>query len=120
MPPLEPPKIIVVAKYLGIGSILQATPMLKGLKDKYPDSKLIFVSLKSNKGLLSKYEFIDEILCVDDSSLFQIVTTSFHVIAELISRKIDLFFDLEVHSTYGSLMCLFSCAKNILLVLSSK
>ena len=45
MPPLEPPKIIVVAKYLGIGSILQATPMLKGLKDKYPDSKLIFVSL---------------------------------------------------------------------------
>lgn len=112
MPPLERPKTIVVAKYLGIGSILQATPMLKGLKDKYPDSQLIFVSLKSNKGLLSHYEFIDDILCVDDTSLFRIAITSFRVIAELISRKIDLFFDLEVHSTYGSLMCLFSCAKN--------
>lgn len=112
MPPLEAPKNIVVAKYLGIGSILQATPMLNGLKKKYPNSQLIFISLKSNKDLLLRYEFIDDVLCVDDSSIFQIIITSWHVIVELISRKIDLFLDLEVHSTYGSLMSLFSCAKN--------
>ena len=112
MPPRESPKTIVVAKYLGIGSILQATPMLKGLKNKYPDSQLIFISLKSNKGLLSHYEFVDDILCVDDSSIFRIVVTSISVIVELISRKIDLFLDLEAHSTYGSLMCMLSCSKN--------
>jgi ADP-heptose:LPS heptosyltransferase len=112
MPPLEAPKKIVVAKYLGIGSILQATPMLKGLKSKYPDSQLIFLSLKSNKGLLSRYEFIDDVLCVDDSSIFQVILTSCQVILKLMSRKIDLFLDLEVHSTYGSLMSLFSCSKN--------
>lgn len=112
MPPREAPKRIVVAKYLGIGSILQATPMLKGLKDKYPDAQLTFVSLGSNKGLLSRYEFIDEILCVDDKSLFQVALTSFRVIVKLFPRKVDLFLDLEVHSTYGSLMCLLSCAKN--------
>jgi ADP-heptose:LPS heptosyltransferase len=112
MPPQEPPKRIVVAKYLGIGSILQATPMLKGLKNKYPNSQLIFVSLKSNKSLLSHYEFIDEVLYVDDSSIIKITVTSFRLILELISRKIDLFLDLEVYSTYGSLMCLFSCSKN--------
>lgn len=112
MPPREAPQKIVVAKYLGIGSILQATPMLKGLKTKYPDSQLIFVSLKSNMGLLSRYEFIDDILCVDDSTLFRIILTSLSVIVKLISRKMDLFLDLEVHSTYGSLMCLLSCSKN--------
>lgn len=112
MPPLESPKQIVVAKYLGIGSILQATPMLKGLKAKYPKAQLIFISLQSNRGLLSRYEFIDDILCVDDSSIFRIAVTSFQVIVELISRKIDLFLELEVHSTYGSLMCLLSCSKN--------
>jgi len=112
MPPLESPKRIVVAKYLGIGSILQATPMLQGLKSKYPNSQLIFISLKSNKDLLSRYEFVDDILCVDDSSIFQIALTSFSVIVELISRRVDLFLDLEVHSTYGSLMCLLSCSKN--------
>jgi len=112
MPPVDSPKTIAVAKYLGIGSILQATPMLKGLKEKYPNAKLIFISLQSNKGLLSKYEFVDEILCVDDSSIFQIALASFQVIAKLILRKVDLFLDLEVHSTYGSLMCLLSCSKN--------
>jgi ADP-heptose:LPS heptosyltransferase len=112
MPPQEAPKRIVVSKYLGIGSILQATPMLKGLKNKYPNSQLIFVSLKSNEALLSHYEFIDEVLCVDDSSIMRIIVTSLRVIIELISRQIDLFLDLEVHSTYGSLMCLFSCSKN--------
>jgi hypothetical protein len=34
MPPNEQPKTIVVAKYLGIGSILQSTPMLKSIKNK--------------------------------------------------------------------------------------
>jgi ADP-heptose:LPS heptosyltransferase len=112
MPPKESPQRIVVAKYLGIGSILQATPMLKGLKDKYPSSKLTFISLKSNKELLSNYDFIDEVLCVDDTSIFQVAITTFHVIIRLIKNKTDLFIDLEVHSTYGSLVCLLSCAKN--------
>jgi ADP-heptose:LPS heptosyltransferase len=112
MPPHEPPKKIVVAKYLGIGSIVQATPVLKGLKEKYPESQLTFISLKSNKGLLSRYDFIDDILCVDDASISKIAISSFRVIADLIRRKIDLFLDLEVHSTYGSLMCLLSCARN--------
>jgi ADP-heptose:LPS heptosyltransferase len=112
MPPSKPPKRIVVAKYLGIGSILQATPMLRGLKSKYPDAKITFLSLKSNRGLLSHYEFVDEVLCVDDSSIFRICWTSLRAIFDLISRRVDLFIDLEVYSTYGSLMCLLSCSKN--------
>ncbi|MBB4116326.1 ADP-heptose:LPS heptosyltransferase [Rhizobium sp. BK226] len=112
MPPNEPPKRIVVAKYLGIGSILQATPMLQGLKKKYPDSELIFLSLKTNRGLLSHYEFVDDVLCVDDSSVWRVFATSFRVVVQLIVRKIDLFIDLEVYSSYGSLMCLLSCSKN--------
>jgi len=112
MPPKAPPKRIVVAKYLGIGSIVQATPMLKGLKDKYPNAQLIFLSLETNKGLLWRYKFIDDIICVNDTSLVNVITSSVKAVAQLISRRIDLFIDLEVYSTYGSLMCLFSCAKN--------
>ena len=112
MPPLVAPKKIVVAKYLGIGSIIQSTPMLKGLKNKYPDTQLIFVSLISNKNLLLRYDFIDKVLFVDDSSFLRLFISSIRLIKYLIIMKIDIFFDLEVHSTYGSLMCLFSCSKN--------
>lgn len=112
VPPRVPPKRIVVAKYLGIGSILQATPMLRGIKERYPDAQLTFLTLQSNKNLLSRYDFIDDVLCVDDASLLRVATTSFRAIVKLIPRRVDLFIDLEVHSTYGSLMSLFSCSKN--------
>ncbi|EYC52788.1 hypothetical protein AZ34_04185 [Hylemonella gracilis str. Niagara R] len=112
VPPRVPPKRIVVAKYLGIGSILQATPMLRAIKDKYPDAQLTFLTLQSNKNFLLRYDFIDDVLCVDDTSLLNVAATSFRTIAKLIPRRIDLFIDLEVHSTYGSLMSLFSCSKN--------
>ena len=112
MPPSEVPRKIVIAKYLGIGSIIQATPLLKAMKTKYPDSFLIFVSLKSNEGLLSRYKFIDQIICVDDSTITRAILTSLSAIVQLIIQRIDLFLDLEAHSTYGSLMCFLSCSKN--------
>ena len=112
MPPSEQPKTIVVAKYLGIGSILQSTPMLKSLKSKYPDSKLIFLTNKANHSLLSKYDFVDKVIYVDDTSLFKILVSSIQVIVKLLLERVDLFIDLEVHSIYGSLICLFSSAKN--------
>lgn len=112
MPPSKVPRKIVIAKYLGIGSIIQATPLLKAMKTKYPDSLLIFLSLKSNEGLLSRYKFIDQIICVDDSSITRVILTSLRAIVGLIFQRIDLFLDLEAHSTYGSVMCFLSCSKN--------
>ncbi len=46
-------KVIVVAKLLGMGSILQSVPLLRALKRHYPNAKLIFVTMKSNRELLS-------------------------------------------------------------------
>lgn len=112
MPPSNHPKKIVVAKYMGIGSILQASPMLQEMKKKYPNALLIFLSLKSNKEFLSRYRFIDHIICVDDSTIFRLLLTSLLAMQELIFARIDIFLDLEAHSTYGSLMCFLSCAKN--------
>ena len=112
MPPSVQPKKIVVAKYMGIGSILQASPMLQELKKKYPNALLVFLSLKPNKEFLSRYGFIDRIICVDDSTIFRLIFTSLLAIKELIFARIDIFLDLEAHSTYGSLMCFLSCSKN--------
>ena len=110
-----PPKdvsIILVAKYIGIGSILQSTPMLSGLKKRYPKAKIIYLTTKSNFQLVKSYKFIDDVICIDDRSFFKTIVSSANAIAQLISKRIDIFIDLELHSIYGSLMALFSCAKN--------
>ena len=110
-----PPKsvsTILVAKYIGIGSILQSTPMLLGLKKRYPKAKILYLTTKSNFQLVKSYKFIDDVICIDDRSFFKTIVSSANAIAQLISKRIDIFIDLELHSIYGSLMALFSCAKN--------
>src|SRR5258708_1026972 len=51
----QAPKKIVVCKFLGMGSIVQATPLLQTLKKNFPSSKIIFVTSKANKKLIEMF-----------------------------------------------------------------
>ncbi|MDR2708856.1 MAG: glycosyltransferase family 9 protein [Elusimicrobiota bacterium] len=107
-------KNIAVAKYYGLGTITQSVPMLKALKSKYPNAKLFFITRPQNKELVSLIPYIDTILFINDSNLFALLKTSLKLIFDLRFKypKIDLFFDLELFSSFGVLISLFSMARN--------
>ena len=42
------PNTIVVCKFLGMGSIIQSTPLLLTLKKQFPASQIIYLSAVSN------------------------------------------------------------------------
>lgn len=105
-------KVIVVAKLIGMGSILQATPLLKALKRRYPGARLIFVTLRTNQELLRRLSYIDENLALDDRSLLAMGVTTLRTIATLIRRRADLYLDLEVYSAFASLLALFAVTRN--------
>src|SRR5207253_1502582 len=95
-----------------MGSILQATPLLKALKRRYPKAKLIFATLRSNQELLRRLSYIDEILTLDDRSMLAMGLTTLRTIATLIRRKADLYLDLEVYSAFASLLALWGVTRN--------
>jgi ADP-heptose:LPS heptosyltransferase len=103
---------IVVAKLIGMGSILQATPLLKSLKRQYPDAKLTFVTMRSNQELLKRLSCVDEILVLDDRSLARMGITTIETVAALIRQRADLYFDLEVYSGFASLLALWAATRN--------
>lgn len=103
---------IVVAKLLGMGSILQATPLLRALKQRYPAAKLIFVTMHSNRELLNRLPWVDEVLTLDDRNLFAMAATTFGTVATLIGQRADLYFDLELYSAFASLLALFAITRN--------
>jgi ADP-heptose:LPS heptosyltransferase len=103
---------IVVAKLLGMGSILQATPLLKALRLRYPKAKLTFVTMRSNQELLLRLSCVDEVLVLDDRSVLTMAGTTLRTIATLIRMRADLFFDLEVYSGFASLLALFAVTRN--------
>ena len=61
--------VIIVSKYLGMGSILQATPLLRALRERFPEAKILFVTALSNRPLMDRLPVINGTLYVDDRSI---------------------------------------------------
>jgi ADP-heptose:LPS heptosyltransferase len=105
-------KNIVVAKLIGMGSILQATPLLKALKKQYPQAKLTFLTLQSTRQLLERLTCVDEIIVLDDRNVFVMAVTTLRAIAMVIALGADLYIDLEVYSAFASLLALCGVTRN--------
>lgn len=105
-------KEIVVAKLIGMGSILQATPLLHALKRRFPEAKLTFVTLRANRELLERLTCVDEILLLDDRNVLKMGVTTLRTLATLIARRASLYFDLEVYSGFASILALCAVTRN--------
>lgn len=105
-------KNIVVCKYKGMGSIIQATPLIQTLKLNYPDARIIFVSSIENKAILERISIIDEIVLVNDTGILKLIGSSTKMLFKLIRKRIDLYIDLEIYSNYSSIMTTCSLAKD--------
>jgi ADP-heptose:LPS heptosyltransferase len=103
---------IIVAKLIGMGSILQATPLLKALKRHFPHAKITFLTLRSNRELLERLTCVDEIITLDDRNVFAMAATTLRAIAAMISLRADWYFDLEVYSAFASLLALWAVTRN--------
>jgi ADP-heptose:LPS heptosyltransferase len=105
-------KTIAVAKYKGLGSIIQATPLLQTLRINYPEAKIIFITSKSNVSILKMINCVDEIIFLDDTTLGSLLRSFFPFLIKLINSRIELLFDLEIYSNFSSLITTLSMAKN--------
>lgn len=108
----ETTREIVVAKLVGMGSVIQATPLLRALKATYPQARVTFVTLKGNRGLVDRLEGVDDILCLDDSGPLAMLHSTARALALLATRRVDHYFDLEVYSGFACLLSIFSLARN--------
>jgi ADP-heptose:LPS heptosyltransferase len=111
---IDPQKIrtIAVSKLLGMGSIIQATPLLHDLKRSFPNARIVFMTTRSNKGLMDRLEVVDEVVYIDDSSTAKLALSTAGAVASLLRRKVELYFDLEVYSAGASVLSLVSGARN--------
>lgn len=105
-------RTIAVVKFVGMGSILHATPLLRGLVRRFPNARIVFVTARGNRRFVEHLANVDEILCVDDRGPLRLLLTSLATLGALARRRVDLYFDLEVYSAYACLMALLSLARN--------
>jgi ADP-heptose:LPS heptosyltransferase len=108
----KPFKTIVVCKFKGMGSIIQATPLLAAIKQQHPKARLIFVSTIGNRKLLEKIDLVDTVVCLDDRSFVKLLYSFFTSLSTLIRKAPDVYIDLEIYSDFSSLYTLFTLSRN--------
>lgn len=108
----EATRRIVVCKLVGMGSVIQASPLLRALKSNFPEARLTFLTLKGNRNLLRRLDGVDDVMCLDDSGPIQMLSSTIAAILKLIGMRVDHYFDLEVYSGFSCLLSIFSMAHN--------
>jgi lipopolysaccharide heptosyltransferase II len=105
-------KVIAICKYKGMGSIIQSTPLIKTLRENYPNAKIIFISTLANRSILNEIKEVDEYILLNDSSIFNLIIGFFPFIYKLGKRKIEIYIDLEVYSNFSTLVTILSKSRN--------
>ncbi|MBI1836404.1 MAG: glycosyltransferase family 9 protein [Flavobacteriia bacterium] len=103
---------IAVCKFKGMGSIIQATPLLNSIRKKHPNATIIFVTSKSNTKILEHLPMIDQVITVNDKGLVNFSISAIKALIKLIKIRPDVYIDLEIYSDFSTLFTLFTLSKN--------
>lgn len=105
-------KTVVIAKYLGLGSIVRSQVVVQDIKNTFPNCKIHYLTSVKNKKIFDIMKNIDNVLTIDDSGIISMVLSTFKLVFQLLKMKPDVFIDLEVYSKYSSCIAVMSCARN--------
>lgn len=101
---------ILIQKYFGMGSILHAIPLIRVLRRSYPNARITFVTIGSNRELLSLCGLADDVLIADFSSLPSFLGSCVRIAAGLWTARFDISVDLEFFAKFPMLISAGSIA----------
>lgn len=101
---------IAVLKFFGLGSIVEATPMLRALRERYPKTPLVFVTFQSNERLLRRLNICTDLRIIRTDSPIRFVADVLSQILWLRRHRIEAVIDLEFFSKFSTLLAFMSGA----------
>lgn len=97
-------RTVVVMKFLGLGSILQATPLFQALRRRYPKARLTLVTFQSNGALADLGIGVDTLVTVDTSSVWRFLASTLAALGLLRQTCFDVAINLEFFAAYATLL----------------
>lgn len=109
---LDPLKVkkILCQKHVGMGSILNAIPLIKALRAKYPNAKVTFLTVEANKGVVELCEIADEIITIRLDSAPKFMADTLKTIVYFCFHRFDISIDLEFFSKFTLILSFFTFA----------
>jgi len=97
-------RTILFSKYFGMGSIVHATPLMRAVRQKYPESEIVFLSFSANEHFLKTLPEVNEVVCLRTGGLIDFCMSVVSALYRLRRMKVDVVFNLEFFSKFGTIM----------------
>lgn len=101
---------VLIQKYFGMGSILQAIPLIKVLRRSYPNAKITFITAGAYREVISLCGLADDVLIADFSSMPMFLRSCFRIAIGLLTKRYDVSVDLEFFAKFPLMIAALSAA----------
>jgi lipopolysaccharide heptosyltransferase II len=105
--PLELQKILVM-KYFGMGSLILASPMVRALRQRYPNARIDLLTIEQNRVVSEILPIFDRIYAVDTRSLSSVLRSMLRSLRRIRREKYDVVIDAEFFSRLSGLVSYFA------------
>jgi ADP-heptose:LPS heptosyltransferase len=104
-------KVVLITKYLGMGSIILAAPMVAEIRKLYPNARVVFLTFEENRDLCEMLGIFDEILTLNSRRLLRLGLDTFASLVRLWRLGVDVVCDLEFFTRFSTMMAYLSGAR---------
>ncbi|HUT56552.1 MAG TPA: glycosyltransferase family 9 protein [Phycisphaerae bacterium] len=101
---------LAILKFFGLGSIMEATPLLRAIRRRYPQARLIFVTFHETGALVRRLGICTDVRVIRTSSPVRFVLDCLRTIIWLRGQRVEAVVDLEFFSKFSTLMTFLSGA----------
>ena len=101
---------ILLIKTWGLGNIIIMLPVLKAIRAKFPRARIVFLTLKGNRGIMEHNPFIDSFYLLDLGNPLHFLFNSARLMHKIRSERFDCVLDFDQFARFSALICLFSKA----------
>ncbi len=99
------PEKILIVQTAFIGDVVLTTPLIKAVKEIYPEAKLSFLTTAKGKELVEEIKELDEVIAYDKRGRDKGIIRFFRLIKDLRARSFDL--SLAPHRSHRTALLLF-------------
>jgi ADP-heptose:LPS heptosyltransferase len=101
---------LAIFKFFGLGSILEATPLLRAIRHRYPDAPLVFVTFDSMEPLVRRLGLATRVLVLRTGSPLRFAADCLRAVLWMRRQGVEAVVDLEFFSRFSTLLAFASGA----------
>jgi len=109
--PIRENGTIVVSKFFGIGTILEASALLAAIRRRYPAARLVFLTFKANEGLIRRLGSCTDVRVIRTRSPLAFALDTLSHVIWMRRHDVDAIVDLEFYSKFSTLMSVLGGAR---------